>query len=64
MKASTILMACIFSNISIIDEGVYVNASGGQVKDSRLQWAEVPSSIGKNIQIVLTIREVFCQGLN
>ena len=30
-----------------IDEGVYVNAAGGQLKDSRLQWGEVPSSIGK-----------------
>ena len=31
-----------------IDEGVYVNAAGGQLKDSRLQWGEVPSSIGKD----------------
>ena len=29
------------------DEGVYVNSNGGQVKDSRLQWGEVPSSIGE-----------------
>lgn len=27
------------------NEGVYVNANGGQLKDSRLQWGEVPSSI-------------------
>ncbi len=24
-----------------------MNSNGGQVKDSRLQWGEVPSSIGK-----------------
>jgi len=32
-----------------IDEGVYVNSSGGQIKDVRLQWGEVPSSIGEYI---------------
>ena len=30
-----------------LDEGVYVNSSGGQIKDVRLQWGEVPSSIGE-----------------
>lgn len=29
------------------DEGVYVNSTGGPVKDTRLQWGEIPSSIGK-----------------
>ena len=33
------------------DEGVYVNSAGGQIKDIRLQWGEVPSSIGKCIPI-------------
>ncbi|CAI7997160.1 Misshapen-like kinase 1 [Geodia barretti] len=27
------------------NEGVYINASGGRIKDVRLQWGEVPSSI-------------------
>ena len=32
------------------DEGVYVNSTGGQIKDIRLQWGEVPSSIGKILE--------------
>ena len=28
------------------DEGVYINSGGGRIKDVRLQWGEVPSSIG------------------
>lgn len=35
------------------DEGVYVNSNGGQLKDSRLQWGEVPSSIGEQYEIVM-----------
>lgn len=31
----------------ITDEGVYMDSSGGQVKDVRLQWGEIPSSIGQ-----------------
>lgn len=43
-----------FIRLSIIvscptDEGVYINASGEQVKDVRLQWGEIPSSIGESV---------------
>ena len=31
------------------DEGVYVNSNGGRIKDVRLQWGEVPSSIGGSL---------------
>jgi hypothetical protein len=31
-----------------LDEGVYMDSSGGQVKDVRLQWGEIPSSIGQS----------------
>lgn len=32
--------------ILLTDEGVYVSSSGGPIKDTRLQWGEIPSSIG------------------
>ncbi len=49
----------------ISDEGVYVNTSGGQIKDIRLQWGEVPSSIGmRNRLFVLTNAHQVCRGLN
>ena len=35
------------------DEGVYVNSTGGPVKDTRLQWGEIPSSIGKPTAVML-----------
>ena len=31
---------------AVSDEGVYINSNGGRIKDVRLQWGEVPSSIG------------------
>ena len=33
------------------DEGVYVDSSGSQMKDVRLQWGEIPSSIGMSLYI-------------
>ena len=34
------------------DEGVYMNANGGRIKDVRLQWGEVPSFIGNQSSII------------
>ena len=42
------------------DEGAYINASGGRIKDVRLQWGEVPSSIGMHyvmITVSLLLRD-------
>ena len=36
----------------LTDEGVYVNSTGGPIKDTRLQWGEIPSSIGKPIMMM------------
>ena len=44
---------CVFA-----DEGVYVNSTGGPIKDTRLQWGEIPSSIGKCLAIVLHLNRV------
>ncbi len=41
------ILVCLTTLLLVSDEGVYVNSSGGQLKDSRLQWGEVPSSIGE-----------------
>ena len=35
----------------LTDEGVYVNSTGGPIKDTRLQWGEIPSSIGKPVMM-------------
>jgi hypothetical protein len=35
-----------------IDEGVYVNSTGGPIKDTRLQWGEIPSSIGMSVMMM------------
>lgn len=32
---------------TILDEGVYVDSEGRSTKDTRLQWGEEPSSVGK-----------------
>ena len=32
----------------LIDEGVYVDGDGHITKDTRLQWGEEPSSVGKS----------------
>ena len=29
------------------DEGVYVDSNGEMLRDARLQWGEVPTSIGE-----------------
>ena len=39
---------------------MYINASGGRIKDVRLQWGEVPSSIGMHyvmITVSLLLRD-------
>ena len=35
------------------DEGVYVNSAGGPAKDTRLQWGEIPSSIGEPTAVTI-----------
>ncbi len=38
---------CVCVCVHMLDEGVYINATGEQAKDVRLQWGEIPSSIGE-----------------
>ena len=41
------------------DEGVYMNANGGRIKDVRLQWGEVPSSIGNQSSIAVCPAHIY-----
>ena len=43
----------------LTDEGVYVNSAGGPIKDTRLQWGEIPSSIGKRVMMMSSCVHTF-----
>ena len=47
-----------YTMLVFTDEGVYVDTNGKMTKDTRLQWGEAPTSVGKCHRVPLTLHWV------